>query len=1165
MRSHRAITLLEFPFLYEDVVSSLYIIFFDDQVNLRRYLSSSALLRWCAGCLAMIFWASVNNAFAFPSESYAASSRLASGKWAKVEVTSSGMQLISNSTLASLGFSDPASVNVYGYGGRMISENLDGSSPDDLPILPSIVTPDGIIFFGHSSVSWQPDGKGCYTHCLNPYSDKSFYFISDASEKHLDPGISATPHTASPADTLSVFTERTLHEKDLMAPATSGRILLGEDFRVQPTRSFKFNLSGICGDASMTVAFGAKVTNGTSSLLFKANGERLPATADDIIPGVRSSDTYYSYTTTSKVLPADTEIDLSIQFSNSGALFTAALDYIRITYPRRLDASDGELYFHVSPASESMVRITGCDSDIMIWDVTNSIAPQMVNHTLAGSEAFFFTPAGYHEYVAFRPSSIRREVRKGNTVANQDIHSAEVPDMLIITPPEYDAAARKIAGIHTSADSLSVAILHPEEIYNEFSSGVPDVSAFRKLLKMWHDRSVAPSGRRIRYCLILSRATYDNKGVTPSIRNAGYPRIPIWQSPDGFSSTTSYSTDDFIGMLEDFYPGWDMGKASINVAVGRMPVKNVKEAEEAAAKLEKYLLSPETGPWRNNVMLVADDQDNGTHLSQSETVYNSFRKSEKGSQYLYRRIYLDAFTPGFSGTGAVYPDAKRKMLSAISDGVLLWNYMGHASSKNWGHENLLTWSDISGMTNSRLPFLYAATCEFLRWDADETSGGEEMWLLPKSGIIGMICPSRTVYISLNGPLNAATAEFMFSQDVDGKYRSIGDIMIAGKNSRRAETNKLRYCLLGDPAMRLPIPTLNAVVDSIAGQALGVNDEMPVIPALSSARLAGRITDHRGNIVDDFNGPIHIRTLDAEKIIRTNGNGETGKEMIYNDRTNLLFVGKANVIDGRWSAVMTIPSEIENNYSPGLISLYASDLSGREANGASEQFFVYGFNRDAPDDTDPPLIDAFYLNSPAFTDGASVGPAPVVKASFFDESGINVSDAGIGRSMTLCLDGKTFFNNVSSCYIPDTTPGSGSIAYPLQGIDAGSHTLDLTVWDNAGNAANASLKFKVDAAWSPGITSLGTDVNPATADVNFLIDTDADGAAMLLLEVFDLNGRKVWAKELPATGPGTLNVGWNLCDKSGTRVPRGIYPYRATITSSSGQKSTKNGKLAVTGL
>jgi len=127
------------------------------------------------------------NAYPLSPDHYAENSRLASGKWAKIEVKQTGVQLITNSTLRNLGFANPEKVNVYGYGGRMLPEYLDEDMIDDLPPVPAIRTAQGIVFFGHSTISWNYDPSN-YTHTLNPYSDRAFYFISDSDNETFAPG-----------------------------------------------------------------------------------------------------------------------------------------------------------------------------------------------------------------------------------------------------------------------------------------------------------------------------------------------------------------------------------------------------------------------------------------------------------------------------------------------------------------------------------------------------------------------------------------------------------------------------------------------------------------------------------------------------------------------------------------------------------------------------------------------------------------------------------------------------------------------------------------------------------------------------------------------------------------------------------------------------------------
>ena len=1097
---------------------------------------------------------------------YAPNSALSQGRWARVLVKETGMQFISNSTLKTLGFSNPEAVNVYGYGGRILPERLYDGMPDDLPPVVSMRTPTGIIFFGHSTQTWthSPSSGMMYVHTAQPYSENSYYFISDNEMTRPE----ATPRGDIDAsgEPLTLFTERLLHEQDIIAPSTTGRVILGEDFRTQPTRTFNFSLPGIVGDAKMRVTFGAKVTSGNSSLLFTSNGEQLAATESDKIPGV-SGETFLSYRTTTKTLPAPGErLNLGIKYTYSGAIFTAALDYIEIEYQRALALSNGELYFYLSPAVASKVELAGCNESTVIWDVTDPLKPQTVAGTLSGGDLTFTTPAGYREYVAFNPQKVSRTATGAGKITNQDLHGMKAPGMLIISPDQFLTQASKIADLHAATDGLEVAVVTPQQVYNEFSSGTPDVTAFRKLLKMWYDRAADNGGDYTRYCLLMSRPTYDHKMVTTAVKRAGYPRVPIWQSEGSYTEGGSYSTDDYIGMLADNPGVLNMNNAMIHVAVGRMPVKSVAEAESAVAKLEKYLTSPNPGSWRNNVMLIADDQDSGVHLDQAEKVINKMRASDNGADYIYEKLYLDSYPLRYSGSGPVYPEAKQRMFDKINEGVALIDYIGHASPRGWGHESLLTWTELTSMTNRNLPFIYAATCEFMYWDADDVSGAEEMWLNPDAGVIGMICPSRKVYITNNGKLNENTGTSFFSRGEDGLPLRLGDIMIKGKNATTNDNNKLRYAFMGDPSMRLPGPTLKVTVDELNGVALP-SAEWPELKAGSRVSLSGRVVNSDGLTAEDFNGTVTLQLYDAERVIDTYGNGDDGEVMTYNDRKTRLYIGQAKAEGGIWKSEFVMPAEIENNYSPALLSLYASDADGREANGSTEQLYVYGSIDTPTDDEEGPKISDFYLNSPSFASGSVTSPAPMLYATLNDPSGINLSESGIGHKMSVSVDGKKWYNDVALYYTPDPESfESGKLVYPLQGVEPGEHTLTLTVFDNANNSSAATLTFTVKADWAPTISHLTTDVNPASTGVVFTVEVDgAVGTMPCQVEVFDLGGKLVWSSEGAnlTTGSTSVSQRWDLRDTNGHRVSRGIYLYRATVKGSDGREIVKSNKLAVT--
>ena len=1118
---------------------------------------------WIA-VLAVIVLSARVPALALDVSHYAAHSVLAEGKWQKIKVNATGIHLITTSELKSMGFSDPSKVNVYGTGGRKVREALTSDMADDLPLLPCVRTSRGILFYATDNVSWSLTGNGMANHELNPYSDDSYYFLSDR-EPVADEEQTMTASPGKGVVTIKNGYSKTVHERDLQAPSTYGRLLLGEDFRTNKSQTFNLSLPGHTdGQITATVSFGARVINGTSSVLVSVNGTRLPATTSNQISGANDSE-FIKVATFSQDIDIEGEkLPLTLEYSYSGALFTARLDYIRVVYARTLDLSkESEVDFFYDFNGSTGVEISGCDAETKVWDVTDPVRPIEVDLLIEGGKGYFLPEEGIREFVAFNPAKAGATVERAGSVTNQDIHGMPSPQMLIVAYKEYAAAAERLARMHEQVDGMTVAVLTPESIYNEFSGGVPDVGAFRKLLKMWYDRN---EESRIRYCLLMGRGSYDTKMVSSGIKAAGYRPLPLWQSPTGVTEVTAYSTDNIIGMLDDTdEKGFDISSAQMHVAVGRLPIKTQLEAENMVAKIEKYVTQPVYGNWRNRVMLIADDNDNAIHLMQTEDVYNKLH--EIAPDYKYERLYLDSYPLEYTSVGKSYPKAKERMLRLWNEGVAFTNYVGHASSSSWTHEKLLTWKDIISFSNSNLTFLYAATCLFAEWDADAISGAEEVVLNPDAGMVGLIAPSRTVYMTQNGKLNLCMADWLLTTDSNGGgAMRVGDVFVEGMNSYR-DDNKLRYCLMSDPAIRIPKPTNRVEIQTIDGIDLLSAEDYPELHAQSKVKVAGVVLNPDGAEATDFNGTLILDLYDAERVVETYGNQENGVKIFYNDHTSRLSTVSTKVVEGKWEVMVNLPKEIDNNYTPARIVAYAYDGKGAEAQGSCEQLYVYGYEEREDDDNEGPKIEAFYLNYPDFRAGSTVHANPVVHARFSDESGINLSESSVGHGLSLTLDNDHIYSDVNAYYTPDPEiEGGGYITYPMSDLTPGEHTITLSVYDNANNATKMTLEFNVGTSMDPVIRSLYTDVNPASTSVVFMLSIDRPNTKIeCMIEVFDLMGRRVWSSEetISSGMTGDIQTRWNLCDLAGRRVPRGIYLYRATVKTPEGMYSSKSKKLAVT--
>ena len=1141
------------------------------------------------------------SAGALSAEAYATESRHASGRWVKIKVTDSGLYAISKSTAQSWGFSDIAKVKVFGYGGAPISTLLDGKQLDDLPQLATLRLSDRIVFYAQGPTTWSStkNNEMDFVQVQHPYSTAGYYLLTDRDDiEPLEMPKLSTP-LASTGEEITSFTERIFHEVETYSPGFTGNYFLGEDFRFSSTQTFKFPMPGhVAGsDVKVLTSFAAKAIGSVaSSLTFKCNGAQVEAGSADKIAAISSSDSYThcKLTNTVKSVAVDGDkLEWTITFSNSGTVLQMArLDYITVNYERSLAITGTDFPFSYNGSSNVMLKLSNASASTVVIDVTNPANPAIAAEGATDGTSLRFTPAsGLRDYCAYSGESLPTPTLVGS-VANQNLHGTDTPDMIIISPAEYLTQAQRIASLHESIDTMRVLVVEPETIYNEFSSGTPDVMAYRKLAKMFYDRGTDATGHHLQHLLLFGKASYDNRRISQNSQGNNYPILLMWQTQAGDYDNTSNGTDDLIAVLNDGSSESNLADSRFGVhciGVGRMPVKSVTEAKEVVDKLYSYVTGKDFGPWKNTMIMIADDGDNGVHMRQSDNALENMRQFG-GNSYVYNRIYLDAFTQSSDGSGNIYPAAREKMFQLLNDGALVLHYIGHANTVSWTHDGLLTNVDINSMYLKHYPLFYTATCEFTRQDADATSGGEILFLNNRGGAIALISAIRPTYISSNEIFTNSLSRNLFRRDDANHYRRLGDIYRSAKNeaysyngaaiSSYSDSNKLRYGLVGDPAMRLAYPSYEVRLETINDIPVSETN-MPDFKARQTLTLKGSIYDSDGTKATAFNGTITPTLYDAEQSVVTNGNQavnekEEIEKYVYQERAIKLAVAKDYVTNGEFTVKINIPSEIAmpdsyDNYAPAMVNFYASTDDGLEANGNNEQFFIYGFDETVDIDSEGPEIKSFVLNGDSFTDGGTVNESPMVIAQVFDKSGINISSNGIGHQMSLLLDGNVLYSDLATYYTPeintsDTEGSGGSINYPLSGLSDGEHTLRLKVWDTFANSSSSDITFSVATGLTPRLFDVYSTSNPATTEANFYIRHDRpDATVTVRLSVYDLMGHEVWTTT--QTGKSDMfcsfPITWDLTDMAGRRVQRGIYLYRAYISTDGKQEASKSRKIAVT--
>lgn len=1102
-------------------------------------------------------------ALALDASTYASESVLASGNWVKISVKESGMHFLSTATLRRMGFNDPSRVRVYGYGAVRLPDKLDNSYIDDLPQVQTLTTATGIHFYATGPVSVEKVLTNNLVQKQNPFTVEGYYFLTDNDT----PAREATPQPVKLDRTLSdTFTEIVYHERDLINPGETGHEMLGEDFANTSSQSFTFQLPGIAAPEVWLECSFYALSSIDTRIVLSVNDNALSYSSSDQIKGTKDHYTHAVSCLTRKTFTLDGGDDrarVTVTHSRTSSPSMARLNYLTLNYTRRLELTGGRVDFHLTDCGG---RISGTSATTHLWDVTDPLNIIAIELSADGS----WQPAatGLRHYAAWTEGSTLPAPTAIGRINNQNIHAEETPDMVIFTHSDWRSEAERVADIHRSeSNPLKVLVVDQTTLYNEFSSGAPDANAFRKLLKMFWDRSTPGAEHRLRYAMIMGRSIYDNRRLMTTSAALPYPTLPGWQSDNCLSDNSSFTTDDIYAMLSDG-AGETIESDYQCIGVGRMPVTSLNDARNVVDKLVSYLNTPINTTWKNRVIMVADDGNQAKFMQHSDQQIDKAMATPGGRRAFFQKVYLDAY----ERRNSTYPGARSDMFRMLTEGAVWWNFAGHANPSSWTGDGLMTYADINNLYLKHFPFTVAATCDFLRWDSRTISAAEILYRTPGSGIIGAISATRPAYIDRNGDLLSILGEHMFALEPDGRNIPIGEIYRRLKNNSAGtgvwrDTNKLRYVLMGDPAMRLCIPERHVVLDGINGMAPDLESQTTIM-ARQDVTLTGHITNPDGSPLDDFNGSLSLTLYDAESSTTSHGYGDDGEQYTFEQQGKRLQTTIDSVRNGRFEVKMIMPAEIADNFRPAALNMYAMADDGRDAVGINRDFYVFGVDENSVNDDIAPVIEAFYLNHESFAPGDAVNTTPVVIARVSDNRSINLSSAGIGHQMLLTIDGRSL-TDVPLYYTPysDGSAG-GTIVYQLEELAQGDHTLRLRVWDTSGNSASETIDFSVARNIAPKLYDLYADANPASVSTNFYLTHDRpDALVTVTIEVFNLLGRPVWSTTMTGMSDTlrSFPVNWNLTDKAGRRVSRGIYLYRASITDPDGITSaTETRRIAVTG-
>ncbi len=740
-------------------------------------------------------------------------------------------------------------------------------------------------------------------------------------------------------------------------------------------------------------------------------------------------------------------------------------------------------------------------------------------------------------------------------ITNQDHHADEAADMIIIIPTTQLVAAQaeRLKAWHETNDSLRVRIVPADELYNEFSSGTPDATAYRRYMKMLYDRADTEADIP-RYLLLFGDGAWDNR--MKSSDWTGYSPddfLLCFESENSFSHVSCYVSDDFFCLLDDGEQIQQSASSSAaymgkpDVAVGRLPARDADEAKVLVDKILDYAANSHAGAWQNVICVMGDDGNSNTHMATADRVATQVENNYPG--YLIKKIYWDAYQRTSSATGYSYPEVTRLIKQQITDGALMMNYSGHGAPYALSHELVMKLADFESATSPNLPLWVTASCDIMPFDGQEANIGETVMLNSQGGGIAFFGTTRTVYASYNEAMNLVFTNYVLKQGY-----TIGEAVRQAKcdlvdQGRDTSPNKLQYSLLGDPALRLACPVSEVVVDSINGLPVGTE---VTLNAGSTARISGHIA-RSGAMAADYSGVVTATVRDAEETItcQLNDTSSDGADVAftYTDRTKTLYQGSDSISQGRFHMTFAVPKDISYTDGNGLMTLYAADHNTLETAHGQTDSFVLSASGIVSNDSIGPSIYC-YLNTRAFTNGDQVNATPYFRAELYDESGINASGSSIGHDLELVIDGELAQTyNLNDYFTFDFGDyRSGAVGYTIPKMSVGQHRLLFRAWDVLNNSSTAQLTFEVVDNLSAGDISVICTKNPAVRSTSFIVSHGISGSeAKVVMDVFDFAGRQLYKRTVSsATTDGTSTIDWDLRLSGGGLLQTGVYLCRFQV-------------------
>lgn len=1078
---------------------------------------------------------------------------------------------------------DPRTIKVYGNGGGMVpfyseAERIDDLMENEILVVGeedgSFDSGDYVLFYAEGADEWTYSAsKQTFSREENIYDNQNFYFLKIDSGNGVRVGLQA--NEANATYTTSTFSDYARFEEEELnvyheweKAEGSGQQWFGDYFKVVRTQSYDniFSFPNLVTEEPVELkAVMALRSDVKSKFNLTINGQTFNSSLASLVSRLSGRNdniiNYYHLATIEESINLNSDnVDISVNYPipNTSQPSEGWLDFIELNVRRQLIMTGSQMAFRdISSIGQNVAtfQLGAVNSTTKVWDITDPLHPSGQEINLNGSLLQFGTVATeLKEFIAFDPAQALLEPEFVEKLENQNIHGITEADLVIIYPKDFESQAIRLAEHRRSHNDYNVSLVLIDNIYNEFSSGRQDPSAIRDFARMLYERTA-----NFKYMLLFGDASFDFK----NIYNLNQHYITTYEK-NSANPLYNFPTDDYMGIL--YHTSTLTLRGNLNIAIGRFPVNDINKAEEVVDKIISYDSDPATmKDWRTRIVFVADDEDGALHSDSADAIADFIRADFP--LYNVDKLYVDAFEQVSTPAGDRSPATTSSFNKSIFKGILAAIYLGHGGPKGWAQERILNISDIVHWNNEEnLPLFITATCSFTAFDDPKfVSAGEEVFLNPKGGAITMFTTTRAVFASSNAKLTKATMRHLLTQDTD-HVKTMGDVFKAAKNDENS-VNAQKYALIGDPSQTIALPQYEVVTTKIDGHEI-IPGAPDTIRALQKVIIEGVVLNDDGGVFEQFNGTIYPTIYDKDLTFQTLGQDTGSPVRDYKIQKNVLFKGRATVINGRFSFSCIIPKDINYEFGAGKISYYAADNSQMiDAAGYSKDIVIGGVTTTGFTDDEGPEVEVF-INTEDFIFGGIANNEPTLLVKLSDDNGINVVGNSIGHDLEGLVDGNTqntlILNDFYEAELDDYT--KGMVKYPLSKLAEGRHTMRVKAWDVANNSAEGYTEFVVAGSAQVALEHVFNYPNPFFNNTCFQFDHNVPGAEMeVSIRIYTVSGKLIKTIHQVVINDGAIRqddcIEWDGLDEYGDTIGRGVYIYKVYVNVKNGGSKDIKGESA----